>query len=155
MTEEYERLEVRHFATQMERVLREHDYKGGWEDCTVEELFSNLLREVVELHDAIRFGNSDVLRETCDVANFALMIADRAGRLPKESWKEPEPPLPDNAGHFESDWDECLFRTDGVPHCSTHEYEGPCDPHQKVAPAACPLRRGPMTLTLRFGEDSE
>lgn len=148
-TEEYERPTVRHFAAQMERVLRENDHKGGWENCTVQEMFTGLLREVVELHDAIEHGNGDILREACDVANFAMMIADVAGRLPKKSWKEP--PLPANAGHFESDWEHCTLRAEG--YCCLHEYSGPCDPRQEVAPAECPLRRGPLTLTLRFGEE--
>ena len=76
------------FSSEMEKVLRENDYKDGWDGCTREYLFYALQREVFELFEVLKpnqhhtiFGNPEinpekVIKECCDVANFAMMIAD-------------------------------------------------------------------------------
>ena len=43
------RQEVHDFATEMERVLRDNDHKGGWEDCTPAFLIGSLVMEVAEV----------------------------------------------------------------------------------------------------------
>jgi len=71
------RKEVRWFAEKMEEVLRENDHRGGWEDMSALELFSCFLGEVYELDSALWHGDGDVVKECCDVANYAMMIADK------------------------------------------------------------------------------
>lgn len=68
------------FAGEMERELRNNDYKGGWRECEVEELFRLLNEEVGELGDVLKNGghisDARIISECADVANFAMMIAD-------------------------------------------------------------------------------
>lgn len=75
---------IRGFATFMEETLQKHDgEKGprGWithPDCTVSWLLDRLQEEVTELSEA--YCDCDpgkVQKECADVANFAMMIADR------------------------------------------------------------------------------
>ena len=79
MTETRE--EVKWFAEQMERVLQRNDYKGGWHNCSDEELFMHLLDEVRELYGNITCieGNAPI-DECVDIANLAMMIADNRRR---------------------------------------------------------------------------
>lgn len=75
---------VRWFAGQMEQTLKENDYKSGWRTCDPLWLLTRLDDEITELRAAIRSqpqGKStreEVIREATDVANFAMMIADKA-----------------------------------------------------------------------------
>lgn len=92
------------FAHEMERKLSENRHKGdrdGWAHADALELMSRLRDEVDELHDAIcrpegdqcgcrsvsecyhsqSYDEHEVVSEAADVANFAMMIADVAGRL--------------------------------------------------------------------------
>ena len=77
------RKEVHWFSGEMEQVLRDNDYKGGWDHESNNFLFTQLVGEVFELHKA-RLENLsstdcvNVIKECCDVANFAMMIADNA-----------------------------------------------------------------------------
>jgi len=57
--------------------------KGGWDATTTEYLFRRLLDEVAELYAAWHVSGADptheaVERECADVANFAMMIAERS-----------------------------------------------------------------------------
>lgn len=80
------RKEVADFALVMERKLREKDHKGGWDDMDFGVLLIMLREEVQELDDAIETYKDtpdgenleDMILECADVANFAMMIADRA-----------------------------------------------------------------------------
>ncbi len=81
------RSEVQEFAQMMEKKLRAKDYKGGWQDESIEDwLFPALWEEVLELALAIRENKSEVLiaEEAVDVANFAMMIADVTQAQAKE-----------------------------------------------------------------------
>lgn len=94
---------VEWFAERMERRLRANDHKGGWEDCSIEYLLSRLCEETAELVGTITLGHADAreafaiakhhlmqaaqeldltkrtsIGEAADVANFAMMIADKA-----------------------------------------------------------------------------
>jgi NTP pyrophosphatase (non-canonical NTP hydrolase) len=64
----------------MERVLKENDHKGGWNDIQALVLLNQLKEETTELADAIENDTSPehVIKEATDVANFAMMIADNA-----------------------------------------------------------------------------
>jgi hypothetical protein len=74
---------IRWFATKMESELRANDHKGGWSDCNIWWLLSRLREEVDELEVAMHMatagdiGWDEVIAESADVANFAMMIADR------------------------------------------------------------------------------
>lgn len=87
------RPEVGAFAVIMEQTLRKHDDRPGWKDCDAEVLLARLYEEVNELASAINTGSSTVPKESADVANFAMMIADvcMAGTLVQGP--KPAPPV--------------------------------------------------------------
>lgn len=104
------------FAQLMERKLRERDYKGGWENCTLSYLVGGITDEVVELVDAMDAILTDdgptnlhaIIEEAVDVANYCMMLADvaqaqirrkeeRAVRLVKV-WEEEYDSLPERDG---------------------------------------------------------
>ena len=74
---------VARFAVWMEAKLRMNDHKGGWGGATHDELFHRAIEELHELLTALN-DNADaetIAKETIDVANFMLMIADNATGL--------------------------------------------------------------------------
>ena len=77
------RPEVLWFAEQMEITLRKNDHKGGWSEdkCSMNYLHERLHEELGELTYATGLsgqGTKEKIIEECtDVANFAMMIADR------------------------------------------------------------------------------
>lgn len=75
------REEVKWFAEQMEGILQQNDYKRGWKGCSMEYLYYRLVGEVGELFNKLAFKeeykNPELLRETIDIANFAMMIATK------------------------------------------------------------------------------
>ena len=81
---------IRHFAAAMERKLAANDgVKGGWRDDGKFQLLRCLRAECDELSDALYealrtgWANTAAIRdEACDVALYALMIADVCGALP-------------------------------------------------------------------------
>ena len=93
--EEMIRKEVQWFAKKMEEKLARNDYKSGWkgydkdgkqnwkEGCSVEWLFFKLSEEIGELSKELRAllagSKTDefIILECADVANFAMMIADK------------------------------------------------------------------------------
>ena len=82
------RPEVQWFAEQMEIALRANEHKGGWQRDADYELFARLREESEELREVLAkrlasawLGNiDDVVKESSDIANFAMMIADNAMR---------------------------------------------------------------------------
>ena len=73
------------FAEIMAKRLWKHRRKDGWEDADVHYLFRRLLEEVAELYSAyheLPAIPNHVQQEAADVANFAMMIAER-GNYPK------------------------------------------------------------------------
>ncbi|MFA5744540.1 MAG: hypothetical protein WC936_07030 [Candidatus Nanoarchaeia archaeon] len=68
---------VLRFAQLMEKNLRAHDDKGGWDNCNVIWLVERMQEELVELEDAMIAGApDDIDDEAADVANFLMMIAE-------------------------------------------------------------------------------
>ena len=78
------------FSREMERVLRKNDHKPGWDNESPFLLLNRLVGEVFELnvamdHEIYHIGappkglsfNQAVVKEAVDVANFAMMIADK------------------------------------------------------------------------------
>lgn len=76
---------LRNFVIEMEKVLRDNDYKGGWKAESLEYLIKRAMTELGELSDALlRYQHNDhqdnaamVVREAVDVANYMMMIADK------------------------------------------------------------------------------
>ena len=66
------------FTRLMEEVLRDNDFKGGWDNCSNSYLIAKLNEEVDELKAAIwkDLDAQTIIKETADVANIAMMIAD-------------------------------------------------------------------------------
>lgn len=65
----------------MEHKLRLKDHKGGWHNMPLEQLFKLLIDEVKELEEAVTEGNTfDIMAESADVGNYAMMIMDNAIR---------------------------------------------------------------------------
>ncbi|MDU0329206.1 hypothetical protein RW092_03185 [Paenibacillus sp. 3LSP] len=81
---------VQWFAEVMENKLRENDHKGGWDNENIYWLWERLRDEASELLvavDATRDLYADPLNivlEAADVANFAMMIADKARKEAKQ-----------------------------------------------------------------------
>ncbi len=68
------------FARHMEKKLRENDYKGGWQSSTIRSLIDRIRDETIELSNAAMATANleDIQGEAIDVANFAMMIFDKA-----------------------------------------------------------------------------
>jgi len=87
---------VKAFSMLMEKVLRDNDHKGGWQECDPRWLLAKLNEEVGELGKALtiqylpdgrelkdypdtnggRGMIDNIIRECVDVANVAMMMAD-------------------------------------------------------------------------------
>jgi glutathionyl-hydroquinone reductase len=68
------------FSKQMERKLKKNDHKGGWRNCELQYLSMRLTQERKELTEAIASKDfQKIIDECADIANFAMMIADRFG----------------------------------------------------------------------------
>jgi len=69
---------VRWFANEMESKLRDNDHKGGRDDCSYVFLMHRLDDEFNELVSCLEDRDYDGAIEECaDIANFAMMIADK------------------------------------------------------------------------------
>lgn len=69
------------FAEMMEAKLAKNDHKGGWNNCDLQYLSMRLTQERKELTEAIKSRNKQrIIDECADIANFAMMIADRFGK---------------------------------------------------------------------------
>lgn len=76
--ESFIREPIQWFAKQMERKLREHDDRGGWDDERLDWLFDRLIEEVEELRVEVnRSSELYIINEAADVANFCMMLADK------------------------------------------------------------------------------
>jgi len=72
------------FVREMEKKLRKYDHRGGWDDCTPGYLLGRLREEVEELQEERARVPGDFnaeISECCDVANFAMMLADKARKV--------------------------------------------------------------------------
>ena len=82
-------MDIRLFADEMEKKLKANDHKLGWLGEDVEWLFIRLKEEVKELGYILKKSGAmecnypncrdipNIISEAADVANFAMMIADR------------------------------------------------------------------------------
>lgn len=72
---------VEWFAGCMELKLlaKDPEHPGGWLQTSMVDLFTHLLKEVAELHEAMgEAGMAHIIDEAVDVANIAHMLADHA-----------------------------------------------------------------------------
>lgn len=84
MTREEREAAVDWFAMRVKLKMREprNEAKGGWRDTPIAKLEQLLHQEVRELFQAIELwerrggGEDAVINEACDVAAYAMMIAD-------------------------------------------------------------------------------
>jgi len=83
------RPEVKWFAEVMESKLRKYDNEkgiSGWKEESRLWLYARLVQELLELHEALTEEiplEENILEECADVANVAMMIADK-GREKEE-----------------------------------------------------------------------
>ena len=74
------RNEVIEYAVEMEKKLQANDHKKDWKSLSVSDsawFLSRLKDEVAELEEALEIGTTeDIVKETADVGNFAMMIMD-------------------------------------------------------------------------------
>ena len=70
--------------TQMEKKLVINDDKSHWTASTDGYLLSRLMEEMSELTFYLvcekKFRGNEIIRECADIANFAMMIADKTRR---------------------------------------------------------------------------
>ncbi len=74
---------VKWFSEQMEAALKRNDHKSGWLNDDWDELHDRILDETKELYrECGKFSKDEekIIREAADVANFAMMIADKFGK---------------------------------------------------------------------------
>ena len=78
------REEVKWFAEEMEKVLRENDHKGGWNKCDDGYLAWMLKDNLTELCEAAFQEPKDLLKmpkSAVDIANYAMMIVDNVRKI--------------------------------------------------------------------------
>lgn len=86
------RPELLAFAVAMEKKLRKNDHKTGWHDQPLEAHVKFLLLELEEFKVALEFlKTKDARGETIDIANFALILWDKLGRLDQEHGVKHQP----------------------------------------------------------------
>ena len=75
--------EVKWFGEQMIKKLEDNEEKEHWRKSSYDHLFCRLEEEVRELqelilNDKISYKHKKMIAECADIANFAMMIADKA-----------------------------------------------------------------------------
>ncbi len=87
---------VREFAIEMEKKLAKNDHKTEWNKLPLAAFVRRLQNEVEEMKMAIEYETPEAVTKECaDIANFALIIADRANRDCRKD--EPDDRAPDQA----------------------------------------------------------
>ena len=88
-----QRKELIDFANFMEKVLKENDWKGGWQKMNISSLVIRAKEELTELEGIAIEGIANSLsipfeirmkalqKECADVANFMMMLYDNINRL--------------------------------------------------------------------------
>ena len=93
------RNEVKEFAEEMERVLKENDFKGGWSECEIHVLYDYLKREMVCLKRCNELTIIESLdnygthknrmvglkRKLINVANYCMMVH---GKIKDKIWEQ-------------------------------------------------------------------
>ena len=69
-------MELSEFKDLMNQRLKENEWKGGWDELTLDELHGMLARKVILIGKALENDESQVPRLAADAANYAYMLAD-------------------------------------------------------------------------------
>jgi predicted house-cleaning noncanonical NTP pyrophosphatase (MazG superfamily) len=88
------RKEVEKFSMEMEKVLKENDYKGGWKDCSDEYLHNKLLEEVAEYFQAVGEDAVGIIR---DFANQLICADNEVAELKEHKMLDQQKELVDIA----------------------------------------------------------
>lgn len=97
------RKEIQWFAEKMEVKLKKNDFKPGWRGCSFDYLKRRVGDEVKEMvREATEIGSrvfwdrkvseemvEKFVNECADVANFMMMLADKARRLSQMELQDP------------------------------------------------------------------
>lgn len=77
---------IEEFSAIMDDKMWANDDKPGWHDADPRDLLLELQGEVAELIDAVTDNECPdaIALEAADVANYAMMIADRMGGIPHD-----------------------------------------------------------------------
>lgn len=81
------------FARLMEAKLQENDHKQHWSECDMQYLHERLHQEVGELDEEVKIAMVTKLNspnmpwEAADVANFCMMIAEKAAKRTSKTRK--------------------------------------------------------------------
>ena len=82
---------LKKFAEYQEKILKENDYKEGWGECCINDLYGKLREETSELIEILldsgefncinpikdlvdKEHRENISKECADIANFAMMI---------------------------------------------------------------------------------
>lgn len=96
------------FSMNMEEILRQNDFKGGWKERSIKSLIdsaSECVASIRLLHRMHNRGGSDTeaiqrfIRKCINLANYAMMIADNAKDFID---------IPNDSSDSVSEEDECL-----------------------------------------------
>lgn len=72
------RPEVKWFAGEMETILKQNDYKGGWKGETTKSLINNMFTNTMRLYQVSDGADFSLrIRLAVNIANYAMMIADK------------------------------------------------------------------------------
>lgn len=79
------RCSTKKFSELMTQALIKNAHKDGWSGCNVRWLVGRLGEEVEELDNALSIRNwQEAIEECADIANFAMMVAERIATIHKE-----------------------------------------------------------------------
>ena len=70
------RKSVARFANEMERIMKQNEFRPEWKYIPVEELIVKLHEEIAEFTRA-HLENTDPAKELVDIANFCMMLYTR------------------------------------------------------------------------------
>lgn len=130
------------FATEMERVLRENDHKGGWKRSSFPYLLSRLCGEISELLSSFETPENRFNDSARDNLLIVRYLLDNASRLlldtgPLEQTKETAGEAIDVGNFAMMIWD--LSRVAACPCCSKNIHVLGKTDHEKCdCPEWCP-----------------
>ena len=88
------RKELVKFVDEMESVLKDNDYKGGWDDCSIEFIRNKLIEEFREVllesgklitGDTSEKNIKKTQKESVDLANICMILFDKLESCSKGS----------------------------------------------------------------------
>ncbi len=72
---------IKNFAQHMESALVENEHKGGWQGCEMSHFIKCLKKQLQDLMLSLADrDNERITKEAADIANFCMMISEKANR---------------------------------------------------------------------------